>query len=327
MLSSTDARIPRTIEDLVPPALAARLDRLDLASRSVLAGKLPGERRSKRKGRSVEFDDFRQYLPGDDLRHIDWNVLARLDRLVVKLFRQDEDLSLHLLIDTSASMDAGSPTKRLFGVRLAMALGYIGLVNQNRVRCTRFSPDPFSAPSASPTTLAGLRGRRSAQRLCQFMLDSFNPPSTAPAGPPPRAAADSLRVALRSAVQGGVIVLISDFLFPEGISSSLDVLAAAGGSTRDTWAIQVLSPAELDPEVERASLQGDVRLIDSETGLGAEVTVSRALIQRYRQRLNTLSTEFKSACAARGIASVQVSSESDVGDLVLGSLRRGGLLR
>lgn len=324
MLSTTDARIPRTIEDLVPPALAARLDRLDLASRSVLAGKLPGERRSKRKGRSVEFDDFRQYLPGDDLRHIDWNVLARLDRLVIKLFRQDEDLTLHILIDTSASMDAGTPTKRLFAVRLAMALGYIGLVNQNRVRCTRFSPDSSGAP---PATLAGLRGRRSAQRLCQFMLDSFNPAPPGSASTPCRTTADALRLALRSSVQGGVIVLISDLLFPEGISSSLDVLAAAGGTARDSWVVQVLSPAERNPEVERASLQGDVRLIDSETGAAAEVTVSRALIQRYRQRLNTLSTEIKSACAARGIASLQVGSDADVGDLVLGSLRRGGMLR
>ena len=108
MIVRTPDQKPKTLEDLIPPGLAATLDRLDLVSRKVFAGKLPGERRSKRRGRSVEFDDFRNYAPGDDLRHIDWNVYARLDRLFIKLFREEEDLALHVVVDVSASMQAGA---------------------------------------------------------------------------------------------------------------------------------------------------------------------------------------------------------------------------
>ncbi|MCW5769707.1 MAG: DUF58 domain-containing protein, partial [Phycisphaeraceae bacterium] len=96
MLIGQDATRLETIDDLLGRELLSRLDRVDLLSRKVFGGKLPGERRSRRRGRSVEFDDFRPYVPGDDLRHIDWNVLARLERLVIKLFREDEDLALYL---------------------------------------------------------------------------------------------------------------------------------------------------------------------------------------------------------------------------------------
>ena len=117
------------MDELLGPDLAARLDRLDVISRKIFAGKLPGERRSKRRGRSVEFDDYREYVPGDDLRHIDWNVYARLDRFFIKLFREEEDLAVHILLDASPSMDAGGgerePSKLVFAQRLAMAVAYV----------------------------------------------------------------------------------------------------------------------------------------------------------------------------------------------------------
>src|ERR1700761_5976843 len=118
---------------LLDSAFMARLDQLDVMSRKMLAGKLKGERRSKRRGQSVEFADYRNYVIGDDLRFIDWNIYARLDRLFLKLFLEEEDLSIYILIDTSRSCDYGTPNKAQYLKQVAASLGYIGLVNHNRV--------------------------------------------------------------------------------------------------------------------------------------------------------------------------------------------------
>src|ERR1700683_4127375 len=118
---------------LLAPDFMARLDQLDILSRKLRAGKLKGERRSKRRGQSVEFADYRDYSVGDDLRFIDWNIYARLDRLFLKLFLEEEDLSLYILLDVSKSCDYGTPNKAHYMKQVAAALGYIGLVNYNRV--------------------------------------------------------------------------------------------------------------------------------------------------------------------------------------------------
>src|SRR3954467_1415333 len=118
---------------LLDPTFMARLDQLDVMSRKMLAGKMKGERRSKRRGQSVEFADFRNYVLGDDLRFIDWNIYARLDKLFIKLFLEEEDLALYILIDTSKSSDFGNPNKLDYMKRVAASLGYVGLVNYNRV--------------------------------------------------------------------------------------------------------------------------------------------------------------------------------------------------
>src|ERR1700759_4253528 len=118
---------------LLDPSFMARLDQLDLVSRKLLAGKMKGRRRSKRRGQSVEFADFRNYVIGDDLRFIDWNIYARLDKLFLKLFLEEEDLSMYVLIAVSKSTDYGNPSNLLYMKKVAAALGYVGLVNYNRV--------------------------------------------------------------------------------------------------------------------------------------------------------------------------------------------------
>src|SRR5215217_2101460 len=123
-------------DQLLDSGFMARLDQLDVMSRKLLAGKLKGERRSKRRGQSVEFADYRNYVIGDDLRFIDWNIYGRLDRLFLKLFMEEEDLSLYVLVDVSKSCDFGNPNKALYLKQVAAALGYIGLVNYNRVNVT-----------------------------------------------------------------------------------------------------------------------------------------------------------------------------------------------
>jgi uncharacterized protein (DUF58 family) len=116
-----------------PPEFLAQLERLSLLSRRAFRGSVKGERRSPRRGHSVEFADYRAYGHGDDLRYVDWNVYGRLERLHVKLFVDEEDLCLHLLVDASASMRFGTPSKLVYAVRTAAALGFVGLVNHERV--------------------------------------------------------------------------------------------------------------------------------------------------------------------------------------------------
>src|SRR6476619_484025 len=126
---------------ILTPQLLAQLERLELVSRKVFRGRMKGERKSRRKGQSVEFADYRGYVPGDDLRTLDWNLFARLDKLIIKLFLEDEDLHFYTLIDASSSMDFGDPTKLDYAKQLAAALGFVGLVRTDRVRIETLGTD------------------------------------------------------------------------------------------------------------------------------------------------------------------------------------------
>src|SRR6185312_12570722 len=149
-------------KNLLDPAFMARLDQLDVMSRKILAGKMKGERRSKRRGQSVEFADYRNYVIGDDLRFIDWNIYARLDRLFLKLFLEEEDLALYVLLDVSKSCDYGNPNKAMYLKQVAAALAYIGLVNYNRVTLCAFNNGIVSDTGA-------LRGRRRVSQMLDFV--------------------------------------------------------------------------------------------------------------------------------------------------------------
>src|SRR2546430_2082867 len=149
---------------LLEPAFMARLDQLDVMSRKLLAGKLKGERRSKRRGQSVEFADYRNYVVGDDLRFIDWNIYARLEKLFLKMFLEEEDLNITVMVDVSKSMDFGTPTKALYAKRVAAAMAYIGLCNLDRVNMYAYSDRLVGE-------LPGLRSRRMMQRVVRFLRE------------------------------------------------------------------------------------------------------------------------------------------------------------
>lgn len=322
MLAPASTPRPKTLDDLLGAEVLARLDRLDVLSRKVFAGKLPGERRSKKRGASVEFDDFRSYIPGDDLRHIDWNVYARLDRFFIKLFREEEDLALHLVIDASASMDAGSPSKLVLAQRVAIALAYIGLVNQDRIVLSI-----VNAPGRRPVQqLTPLRGRRSLARVADFVLNNVWPPEGYDArAASPGTLSGAFKALALSRRGKGVMVVLSDFLVREDLRDGLNYLAGGGGGF-DVYCLQVLSPGEMNPEKESGGVIGDLRLTDAETGAAAEVTVSAALLKRYKQRLASHLENLRKACAARGMSHVVVPSDTDVATLLTGYLRRRGLL-
>jgi len=241
----------------------------------------------------------------------------------VKLFREEEDLALHLVIDCSASMDVGTPNKMIFAHRLAMALGYVGLVNHNRVAVTT-----FGAHGAGVAALTPIRGRTNIQRLARFLLGSLSERNR-DAGDPKATFREAMRIVGGARSSRGVMVVISDFLIPGGCDDGLLYLGAGALSgTLDCYCLQVLSPGELDPTREQGrGLVGDLRLTDVETGKAAEVTVTPATIARYKQALKAAIDELKRDCRSRGLAHFVVPTDTAIDQLILGSLRRGGLLR
>ena len=209
----TTEKPPERIDDLIDSELMGKLDQVDVLSRKIFAGKLQGERRSKRRGISVEFADYRHYAHGDDLRFVDWNIYARLDKLFLKMFLEEEDLSVLIAIDASASMDWGTPSKFIYCQRLAMALGYIGLTNHNRVTLYAFD-------SEGVRPLPNLRGRRRTREMGTWILRQE-----------PRGAGgftDSMRTIALNRQGKGVMVILSDFMLKEGFEMGLRYLAGGG---------------------------------------------------------------------------------------------------
>ena len=294
----------KRLTDLLDPKFMSRLDSLDVLSSKILQGKLQGERRSKRRGQSVEFADHRPYVVGDDLRFVDWNIYGRLERLFLKLFLEEQDLTVHIVADASASMSLGEPSKELFIKKLAAALGYVSLVNNNRVTMSFFA-------DGIKGQLANMRGRNYLHQMAEFLLITESD------------GASDFDSAARQLAAGrigtGVMIVLSDFLFKQGYDSGLRRLI---GRQYDLYVIQTLSAQELSPD-----FAGDLKLIDIEDADAAEITVSAALSKYYKRNLTAYCNELKDFCTRRGIVYVLANSADSVESLVLNYLRRIRLLR
>lgn len=236
------------------------LEGLRLNPKKSFAGRVRGERLTKKKGISIEFSDYRDYTEGDDLRHLDWNVLARLETPIMKTYRDEEDLAVHLLIDGSASMDFGDPTKHAAAVRIGAAIGYLGLAGGDAVH-----PRLLGMRHA---TVPGMRGRSSFPRLVRWLEDAH------PTGQEGLAA--SLRAFAQASVRVGLAIIVSDGLDPQVASA----IRGLGGRGHEVFFIQVLSDIELDPD-----LEGDLRLLDAEQGKPVEITANSIALKEYRQNL------------------------------------------
>ena len=276
-----------------------QLERLGVLMKQPVRGGRKGGRRSVKRGQSVEFADYRDYAPGDDLRQLDWNVYARLEKLFVKLFVEEEDVTITFLIDASPSMAFGRPQKLLFAKRAAAALGYIGLSAEDRVVTAALS-------GRQARRTSGLRGSGRVFRLLGNL--SNIQPSEGPT---------DLMAAARHAgamITGrGVVVLLSDLLDPNA-DRVIRELAATGS---ELIVIHLLSPDELDP-----ILEGDLRLVDSETGEGIDVTVDLATIDDYKRRLAAWQEGFADTAAKRRASYVPLSTDVPLADLVFAELRR-----
>lgn len=309
-------------DELLPQELLARLDALDVVSRKILAGKLRGERRSKRRGQSVEFADFRNYVSGDDLRFIDWNIYARLDKLFLKLFLEEEDLSLYIFVDTSASMayppnpKGGEPTKARYAQQVAAALAYIGLVHSNRVNV-------FGLRDNQLVESGPMRGRPRLPRMLDF-IGKLTPAKTVDPDAPSQLGPMLKRFTLSARLRG-VVILLSDFLDKADFDSSLKYVA---NGRYDLYAIQILSPLEIDPGVHgpAAGIVGDLKLKDVEDASTAEVSISQPLLKQYKQTLAAYCLGLKQYVTRRGGSYLFSSTDVPFDTLVLAYLRRRGLL-
>jgi uncharacterized protein (DUF58 family) len=271
-------------------AFLRQLERLLLIMRSPVRGGLKGGRRSVKRGQSVEFADYREYTLGDDLRQLDWNVYARLERLFVKLFVEEEDVTVTLLIDASASMATGHPSKLVFAKRAAAALGYIGLASEDRIAVSALTGRTARRRTA-------LRGSGRVFRLLAD-LSSIEPTD---------GITDLVAAARHAAAQlhgRGVIVLRE--------------LAATGS---ELIVLHVLSPDELEPP-----LEGDLRLVDAETDERVDITADLATIDAYKRRLAGWKETFAEIAARRGASYVDLASDVNLADLMFAELRRRRVL-
>ncbi|MFA6243421.1 MAG: DUF58 domain-containing protein [Candidatus Hydrogenedentales bacterium] len=293
-----------TADTLLEPDFLRKLERLAISARKVQLGLAKGERKSKRKGSSVEFADYRDYVQGDDLRHVDWNIFGRLNALYLKLFQESEDLTVHLLIDASRSMAYGTPAKIDFATKLAAAIGYVGLIGYDRVSAEAFS-------QAGSMRLTPCRGKAKVRQLLSF-LSSVTPEGAT------QLEQSTHTYIMRNRAKG-VAVLFSDLLDPEGFEPGLRKLQQSGS---DCYVVHVLAPDEIEPPI-----VGDLRLVDSETGGFVEISASPMLVKRYTDNLAGFCESIRKFCLARGIGYIFAPSDTSFERLTLEVMRRGGLFR
>jgi uncharacterized protein (DUF58 family) len=290
--------MPATRDALLSTEFLAQLERLSLLSRRVFRGRVKGERRSPRRGHSVEFCDYRGYGAGDDLRYVDWNIYGRLDRLHVKLFVDEEELCLHLLLDASASMAFGDPPKLAYAARLAAALGFVGLAGMERVGVGILRERV--AEGWAPT-----RGRGHVVSMLDF-LGRVEPVGGTRLN-------EALQNYAQRARDPGLAVLVSDLLDPDGYEAGVRALLER---RFDVHIVHVLAPEELDP-----TLAGDLRIVDSETGETRELSVDGDALRAYRRRLGEFLDRAEAFCRSREIGYHRVRTSTPVEEFVLSQIR------
>lgn len=290
-------------DDVFGEDFQRRLEALAIASRRLVSGRTRAERRSKKTGSGIEFADHREYAPGDDFRHLDWKLYGRSERLLLKLFQEEEDLSVYVLLDTSASMEFGTPSKLTYGKRIAAALAYVALSSLDRVSVLTFS-DVIGA------RLPPTRGKSRIFKVFDFLR----------AAPPE--GSTGIEAAMRAFgaqhKRRGVAIVISDLYDPAGFERGIDALRYA---RFEPFVIQLVDPGEARPP-----LHGDVRLVDRETGEVREVTVTPRVLERYAAAHAAYLQGIASYCAQKQVPHVTIETSTPWDEAVLTVLRRGGLV-
>lgn len=282
--------------------LMPALDRSSIASGGRIRGTLAGKRRSYALGGSQEFADYRPYVPGDDVRRIDWNVYGRTGKAYLRQYWDEQELHVHLYLDVSRSMlgtEGSTESKLLYALRLAACVGYVALGGDDRLVLRQFDE------TGSKAELGALRGRSSTRKLFRYLADAHRAGiahlNSGEVEPLPEAAAIQsldLSAAFRTAGalprRSGAAWLFTDGMYERGLEETLQALRAAGQSV---VVVAVLSPEELNP-----GLTGELRLIDSELGTGKEVAISSAVLSCYREEIDAHIGEWKRICGENGAA-------------------------
>jgi uncharacterized protein (DUF58 family) len=279
-----------------------KLEYLYIVSRKMFAGRVRAERRSRKVGSGIEFADHRDYAPGDDFRYLDWNLYGRLDKLLLRLFEEEEDLHIYLLVDASASMRIGE--KREYAAKLAAALCYIGLSNLDRVSLITFA-------DGLRDRLPPARGKGRIFKVFEF-LRQVEPEGVTRLG-------TSLETFVHENSRRGVCVVISDFYDHEGFAAGLDLLRY---HRFEPYAIQIWAEREARPD-----LRGDLALVDCETGEVREVTVSARLLAEYTRRHEAFRRSVSDYCRAHAIPYFCAHTGVPFDELILTIFRAGGFLK
>ena len=298
-------------DELFDEEFQRRLEVLALASRRVYAGRLRAERRSKKTGSGIEFADHREYVPGDDFRSLDWNVYQRTGRLLVRLFEEEEDLSVYFLLDVSRSMGAISKEdggdKLRYGKRLVAALAYVALANLDRVSIVGLTGE-----SEAPTErLQPTRGKRRIFKVFEFLRPLVAKGPTSLAG--------SIRTFAAQNKRRGLAILVSDLYDPAGFEDAINQLRYA---KFDPHVLHIVDPSESKP-----ALHGDVQIVDCETGEAREITVTPRLLAQFEKAREAYLKEIEDFCGEKGVAYFRMSTDVPFDEAVLHVLRGGGLLR
>lgn len=323
---------------LLTPELLRRLEQFQLLAARRAKSSAKGERRSRARGQSVEFADYRNYVPGDDFRYLDWNLYGRLERLFLKLYEEERELPVRIFLDASESMTFGEvlahghPSKFDFARQVAAALGYIALCGFDRVSVNVFpnvergmrnaeSVGGANGERLPPATrnleqaavraaLRSVRGKKSALQFFQNL-------SALTAG----GRADlnaSLRRGALEARRSGLAVVLSDFLDPAGYEAGLNALIGRGFQVD---IVQILAPEELAP-----STYGDLRLVDAESGGTQEVTFGKYRLAAYQKTVQNFIQRLREFCSVRGVNFFMASSDTDLEELLLKRLRKAEVI-
>lgn len=290
--------------DLFDDEFIRRLDTLALMSRRASGGMRRGERRSKKRGGGVEFADHRNYVAGDDIRFLDLGVYQRFGKLLIRLFEQEEDMSLYVLIDTSSSMAFAEASKLNQAVKVAAALSYIGLSGLDRVSL-------YSLSSGVESRVPPLRGRRRVFQVLRFLSELTAQGQT------------DLGRAMRTFVaqhkRRGLVILLTDLYDPHGFEAGINVLRF---NKFEPVVLQLTDPRDLPGD-----LRGDLRVVDIESGASREVSMNANLLFALREKMRERDRHIARYCAERGVAHFLVDTNTPYDEVVLRVLRRGGLLR
>jgi uncharacterized protein (DUF58 family) len=291
-------------DDLFGDDFQRKLDYLALVSRRVFAGRLRAERRTKKSGSGVEFADHRDYQPGDDFRTLDWNVYQRFEKLLVRLYEEEEDLAIYFILDTSASMGFGDGRKLKYGKKVAAALAYVGLANLDRVSIVTTSDRVMER---MPET----RGKARIFKAFRFLREVEADGTTD--------LADAMKTFVAQNKRRGLAVLVSDLYDPRGFEKGINVLRY---NKFDPFVVHVVDPAEARPK-----LSGDVLVYDCETGDEREVTVTAKVLQRFAEAHAKYLADIEHFCATHQVPYVAASVDTAFDELILRVFRRGGFLR
>jgi uncharacterized protein (DUF58 family) len=291
-------------EDLFDEEFQRKLEVLALVSRRLVSGRTRAERRSKKTGSGIEFADHRPYTAGDDFRYLDWKLYARTGRLQLRLYEEEEDLSVYVLLDVSRSMAFGDPVRKLdYAKRMSAALSYIALANLDRVSVTTFADEVVDR-------LAPTRGKNRIFEAFEFLrpIEAEGRTGTA----------DAMKTFVAQNKRRGVAILISDLYDPDGFEGGINTLRY---HKFEPYVIQVFDPVEVRPP-----LHGDVRLVDNETGEVREVTITPRVLERYAAAHAAYRKRIDDFCTSKQVPYFAVETSTPFDQAILDILRRGGMV-